>query len=284
MLLDPTQDTDSQIRKALLDQSHILKNWSKTKIIGEIVVFAYQDKLIGVQFNPDEQRIIRYFPIQNTTFSQSHHAFVRPHDELPDWIVDALKEWQDGWNNAITSIQNDLKAAISFSTHYTLGGQFLAWVDVDFEPPFDWPKDKRFMRVSLSNRWRISPDLQSTPPTQSRYLDADDVEAIRSSEAEQWEILQELLSGEQLYALHSETEIVAWHNRRPYHIILDTEASQLNIIQMDDWSGESRGFGINLWPSSVLEDLANKAVYGDPRAALRPYTDKLKLQMTELLS
>ena len=284
MQLDPTIDIDSQIRKALPDQSHILKNWSQKKIIGELVVFGHQDSLIAVQFEPKEHRIIRYFDLRNTTFTKTHESFLHKREDLSNWILDALKDWQDGWEQAISTIQNDPKAAISFATHYTLGGQHLAWVDVDFEPPFDWPKEKRFVRVSLSDRWRISSHLQSTPPAQTEYLKPEDIDYIRNSEQAQWEILQELLNGQQLYALHSDTEIVAWHNQKPYHIILDTNSDSPQIVQIDDWSGVNRGFGINIWPNSVLEDLANKSVYGEPRVALRPYSETLKSQIAAHLA
>ncbi|MEC8379248.1 MAG: hypothetical protein VXZ96_02950 [Myxococcota bacterium] len=279
MQIDPTIDVDNQIRRALLDQSHFLKNWSKTKINGELVVLGHKQDLLAVQFEPKEHRIIRYFDLRNTQFTAAHSTYLEKRESLSDWIVDALLDWQKGWDNAITTIQNDPRSAITFSSHTTLGGQHLTWVDVDFTPPIDWPEDKRFIRVSLSDRWRISSDLQSTPPILPQFLEPEDLEIIRQSEESQWGVLHELLSEQAFYALHSETEIVAWYNQRPYHIILDKEGGDLHIVQIDDWSGENRGFGVNIWPNSVLEDLANKTVYGQPREALRPYSDSLKSQI-----
>ena len=268
MQLDPNIDVDSQIRKALLEQSHILKILSPTELIGDLVIFGHNKKLIAVRIWPKTRRIIRFFDLKHTQFTIKHTTFLEKRETLSDWIVDAIVDWQDGWDNAISTIQNDPRAAISFSTQTTLGGLYLSWVDVDFEPPYDWPKDKRFLRVSLSDRWRISSELQSTPPILPHFMKDEDLENIRKSEQVQKEILDELLEEKSVYLL-GERECVAWHNQRPYHITFAGPYGFTSLIErIEDWSGENRGFGVNIWPNSVLEDLANQTVYGSPRAAV----------------
>ena len=279
MQLDPNIDVDSQIRKALLEQSHILKMLSPTELIGDLVIFGHNQNLIAVRIKPKARRIIRFFDLKHTQFTVKHTTFLEKREMLSDWVVDAIVDWQDGWDNAISTIQNDPRAAISFSTHTTLGGLHLSWVDVDFEPPYDWPKDKRFLRISLSDRWRISSELQSTPPILPQFMKDEDLKLIRESEQVQKEILDELLEEKSVYFL-GKCECVAWHNQRPYHITFHAADGQTSRIeQIEDWSGENRGFGVNIWPNSVLEDLANQTVHGSPRASVSSYDADVKAQL-----
>jgi hypothetical protein len=274
-------NSDTQIRTALLEQSHFLRAWKEWTNDGEVVIIGHNDKIIGVQFNPGRNEIIRYFDIPNITFEEKHVAYLTPQNELPKWLINSLEKMKEGWDKVIVTIKNDKGSAVQFESHLTLSGNNLPWVDVNFDPPADWPKEQNYMRVRLSNRWRISSQLQNSQPPRTTKLTHEVQEAVRASEAKQWAVLQDLFRGDYAYALHSENEWLVWFEEIPYHVVVQTNDDRTEITTLEDWSGTSRGFGINPWPSSLLEDLANNGVNGEERKALHPLPPRLKTQLSE---
>ena len=274
-------NSDTQIRKALLEQSHFLRAWKEWTNDGEVVIIGYNDKIIGVQFDPQRNEIIRYFDIPNITFEEEHLTYLTPQNDLPKWLIISLDKMKGGWNKVIDTIQNDKSSAVQFESHLTLSGNNLPWVDVNFDPPADWPKEQIYMRVRLSNRWRISSQLQKSQPPQTTRLTQEIQEAVRTSEAKQWAVLQDLFAGGYAYALHSENEWLFWHEEIPYHVVVQEKNQKTEITGLEDWSGTSRGFGTNPWPSSLLEDLANNGVNGDERKALHSLSPELMTRLVE---
>lgn len=276
------KNIDEQVRRQLNSESHFLMAWKKWNIVGEVIVIGFKDTLYGLQFDRQNQEIIRYFQAPKMTFTPLHFKHLSPIETLEKWILDQFKKRVTGWKHSISELENDSEMSILLKEdHLCYTGRYLPWVDAFFYPEDITVTDSSAVvgydsiQVRLSRRRKISSQVEELPPIPAIKPPASLTEYVRNIETLTWSILTELKSGTVGYELFTSDVLIIWLSELPYRIQFTEKDNQVTIIDAEDWSGANRGFEPNPWPNSILEHLANQIKINQPRGSIRPLSDAL---------